>query len=278
MTPRPIGFLTDYGPQTEHVGALHAVVASIAPASPRVDLAHDVPPGDVRWGAILLERLVALMPRQSVTIAVVDPGVGTDRRAVAVALEWDRLVVGPDNGLLYLAADRLGGTAAVQITSPDSLRQPVSATFHGRDVFAPAAAHLAVGMALADLGPPVPLDSLTRPHLPEPHAAAGRLEALIAGCDRFGNLALWATPSHLTEAGLVPGDHVWVITSAGRTRAQVAHTFGDVPRGGLLVHVDSHGLVAVAVNGGSATEHVRATAGEVIAIESPGPPGNHHTV
>ena len=268
MISRPIGFLTDYGPQTEHVGALHAVVASIAPASARVDLAHDVPPGDVRWGAVLLERLVALMPHGSVTVAVVDPGVGTDRRAVAVALDWDRVVVGPDNGLVALAADRLGGTAAVQITSPDHLRQPVSATFHGRDVFAPAAAHLAAGVALADLGPAVPLDALVRPHLPEPHAATGRLEALIAGGDRFGNLALWATPQHLTGAGLAPGDHVWVISAGGRARGQVGRMFGDVPRGALLVHVDSHGLVALAVNGGGAEERVRATAGEVIAIES----------
>lgn len=264
---RPVGFLTDYGPGTEHVGALHAVVASIAPASARIDLAHDVPPGDVRWGAVLLERLVRLMPRDSVTVTVVDPGVGTNRRAVAMELEWGRVVVGPDNGLLGLAADRLGALRAVEVTSPEHMRTPVSATFHGRDVFAPAAAHMAGGVGLDALGPPVDIASIGRPHLPEPGALPGTLEALVVGVDRFGNLALWAAPEHLMAAGFVEGDLITVATAeGGRSRATVGRTFADVPRGALLAYVDSHGLVSVALNGGSAEERVRATAGEVIAL------------
>ena len=142
---RPLGFLTDYGPGTEHVGALHAVASAIAPASARIDLAHDVPPGDIRWGAILVDRLVQVMPQDSVTVAVVDPGVGTDRRAVAVELAWGRVVIGPDNGLLGLVAQRQGAVRAVEVTARDRMREPVSQTFHGRDVFAPCAAHLAAG-------------------------------------------------------------------------------------------------------------------------------------
>lgn len=249
------------------MGALHAVVATIAPGAPRIDLAHDIPPGDVRWGAILLDRLVRLMPRDSVTVTVVDPGVGTDRRAVALELEWGKVVVGPDNGLLGLAADRLGAVRAVEVTSPDHMRQPVSATFHGRDVFAPAAAHLADGVDLAELGPAVDVTSIVRPRLPEPSALPGTLEAFIAGVDSFGNLALWAVPEHLMAAGLTDGDRIWVASAeGGRSQATVGRTFADVPRGALLAYVDSHGLVSVALNGGDARERVRATAGEVVAL------------
>ncbi len=264
---RPLGFLTDYGPQSEYVGALHAVAATIAPGSGRIDLAHEVPPGDIRWGAILLERLVRLMPRESVTVAVVDPGVGTGRRAVAMVLEWGRIVVGPDNGLLGLAADRLGATRAVEVTSPDDMRGPVSATFHGRDVFVPAAAHVATGVPLGALGPEVDPATIVRPHLPGPSVVPGVLEALVAGADRFGNLALWATPGDLMAAGLVEGTRVRVVTSGGgRSEATVGRSFADVAQGSLLAYVDSHGLVAVALNGGSAAECVRATAGEVLAV------------
>jgi len=264
---RPLGFLTDYGAGTEHVGALHAVAAAIAPQSDRVDLAHDVPPGDIRWGAILVERLVGLMPRQSVTTCVVDPGVGTTRRAVALELEWGKVVVGPDNGLLGLAVERLGGVRAVEITSAEHMRRPVSDTFHGRDVFAPAAAHLAEGVALDALGPPVDPATILRPQLPEPDAMPGALDALVAGVDRFGNLSLWATAEHLMAAGLVAGNRVWVASAeGGRSQATVGRTFADVPRGALLAYVDSHGLVSVALNGGSAEDRVRATSGEVVAL------------
>ncbi len=264
---RTLAFLTDYGLGTEHVGALHAVAATIAPGSPRIDPAHDVPPGDVRWGAVLLERLVRLLPPASVAVAVVDPGVGTERRAVALALERGTVVVGPDNGLLGLAADRLGATRAVAVTSPAHMRWPVSATFHGRDVFAPAAAHLAAGEPLGALGADVAVASIVRPALPAPSVGPGTLEALVAGTDRFGNLALWAGPEHLAAAGLVAGDPIRVASAGGgRARATVGRTFADVPRGAVLVYMDAHGLVAVALNGGDARERVRAAAGEVVAL------------
>ncbi len=261
-----LGFLTDYGPQTEHVGALHAVAAAIAPGAARIDLAHDVPAGDIRWGAVLVERLMRVMPQGSVTIAVVDPGVGTARRAIALETEWGRVVVGPDNGLLGLAADRLLAVRAVEIISEDHMRRPVSATFHGRDIFAPAAAHLVNGVSLSALGPEVDLRTIERPHLPEPNTMDGQMDALVAGVDRFGNLALWATWEHLMAAGLVAGERIWAVSTALRSRGMLGRTFADVPRGGLLAYVDSHGLVSLAVNGGSAEERVQATAGEVVAI------------
>jgi len=264
---RPLGFLTDYGSGTEHVGALHAVAAAIAPASARIDLAHDVPLGDIRWGAILVDRLVQVMPQGSVTVAVVDPGVGTARRAVAVELAWGRVVIGPDSGLLGLVAERQGAVRAVEVTARERMREPVSQTFHGRDVFAPCAAHLAAGGSLDDLGPGVGVASIVPPRLPAAEVMPGVLEALVAGVDHFGNLALWATARHLMDAGLAQGQRVWVATAeGGRSRATVGRTFADVPRGALIVYSDSHGLGSVARNCGSAMEQVRATAGEVVAI------------
>ena len=146
------------------------------------------------------------------------------------------------------------------------MRRPVSATFHGRDIFAPAAAHLVSGVPLSALGPEVDLITIERPHLPDPNTTDGQMDALVAGVDRFGNLALWATWEQLMAAGLVVGDRIWAISTALRSRGTLGRTFADVPRGGLLAYVDSHGLVSLAVNGGSAEERVQATAGEVVAI------------
>ncbi|HEX2267426.1 MAG TPA: SAM-dependent chlorinase/fluorinase, partial [Actinomycetota bacterium] len=143
--PRPIAFLSDYGLEDEFVGVCHAVMAQISPESTIVDLSHLVPPQDVFAGALILSRAIRSLPPATVIVAVVDPGVGTVRRSIAVETRTDgRLLVGPDNGLLSIAwAEDEGITRAVEITAPNVLRQPVPATFHGRDIFAPAAAHLA---------------------------------------------------------------------------------------------------------------------------------------
>jgi S-adenosyl-L-methionine hydrolase (adenosine-forming) len=265
MSPLPVAFLTDYGPGSEHVGALHAVVAARCPGAERIDLAHDLEPGDVRWGALLLARLAALLPASAVC-AVVDPGVGTERRGLAVALGGGRFVVGPDNGLLGPACAALGADDAVELTSADHRREPVAPTFHGRDVFAPAAAHLAGDGALADLGPAVEPTSVVAPQLTPARVEPGRLDALAVGRDRFGNLSLLAGPSDLEAAGMRPGDRIWVLVGERRQRAAVGRVFADVPRGGLLVYVDSHDLLAVAVNGGSAAERLRVAPGEAMAL------------
>jgi S-adenosylmethionine hydrolase len=262
-----VAFLTDYGPGTEHVGALHAVVAARCPDADRLDLAHDVAPGDVRWGALLLSRLTRVVPA-GVVCAIVDPGVGTERRALAVALEGGRVVVGPDNGLLGPVADDLGASGAVSLESPAHRREPVAPTFHGRDVFAPAAAHLATGGALADLGPPVDPATIVRPRLTPPATGPGRLDALSVGRDRFGNLALLAGPEDLAAAGLAAGQQLWVVVADRRHRALCGRVFADAPRGGLLVYVDAHGMVALAVSGGSAAERLRIAPGEAVSLQA----------
>ena len=263
--PPVVALLTDYGPGTEHVGALHAVIAAALPDAQRVDLAHDIPPGDVRFGAIVLARMAYLLPWATV-VAVVDPGVGTERRAAAVALEGGGYVVGPDNGLLGPVAERSGAVAAVELTNEALMRTPVAPTFHGRDVFAPAAAHLAGGGALTDLGAPVDLATISHPKLPAPNVGPGRIEALAVGSDRFGNVALLATDADLRAARLAEGAYVWVHCGEHRHRARVGRVFADVPRGGLLLHEDSSGSLALAVSGGSAVDRLGVAMGEAVGI------------
>ncbi len=260
---RPVvALLTDYGPGSEHVGALHAVVAAGCPEADRVDLAHDLPPGDVRAGALVLRRLAPLVPG-AVVVAVVDPGVGTGRRAVAVALAGGGALVGPDNGLLGPAAGDLGAADAVALPP---LPEGAPATFHGRDLLAPAAARLAAGSPLGGLGEPIDPLSLAAPDLPPPEVGPGAMTALAAAVDRFGNVELLAGGDDLARAGFERGDRISVATGERRHPATVARAFADVAPKGMLVHVDSHGMVAVAVNGGSAAARLGAAPGDRVSL------------
>lgn len=261
----PVAFLTDYGPGTEHVGALHAVVAGACPGATLIDLVHDIPPGDVRWGAIVLARLAPLLPG-AVIVAVVDPEVGTHRRGLAVALAGGGYVVGPDNGLLGPVVAGIGARGATHLTEEAHMRTPVSPTFHGRDVYAPVAAHLAAGGSISGLGPAADLDTIVQPRLPAANVGPGRIEALGVGRDRFGNIALLAGSGDLRAAGLEDGAWVWVTAGEHRHKARVGAVFGDVPRGGILVHEDSSGALAIAVNGGNAAERLGLAPGEAVGI------------
>ena len=257
-----VTLLTDYGPGTEHVGALHAVIAAGCPAADRIDLAHDIPAGDVTAGAIVLARLVTLcLP--GVHLAVVDPGVGTSRRGVAVATAGGRVLVGPDNGLLAPACEALEAVAAVSLESPAHRREPVAPTFHGRDVFAPAAAFLASGGALGDLGPGVDLASLVRATVPPPYAAPGRLEATVVAVDRFGNVELLAP-----APAIPPGDRLRVTGPRGVVDARRAAVFEEVEPGALLVFSDSAGHVAIAVRGGDAAALLGVLPGDRLVVAS----------
>lgn len=259
---RPIvTFLTDYGPGSEYVGALHAVVAAACPGADRLDLAHDVPPGDVRMGALVLARLARALPG-AVHVAVVDPGVGTDRRGVAVELDPGGALVGPDNGLLGPAARLLGVRGAALLEPPPD----APATFHGRDVFAPAAARLAAGEPMQALGPAIDPGSLASPELPPARARPGWLEALAVGVDRFGNVQLLAGTAELGAAGFSRGDRIWAATGERRHPATVARAFGDVARKALMVYLDSHDMVALAVNDGSAAARVGVAPGDTVTL------------
>lgn len=259
---RPIVFLTDYGLADEFVGVCHGVIARIAPDARVVDLTHAVPRQDVMRGALTLGRATPYMPADAVYVAVVDPGVGSERRSVGVRSASGAVLVGPDNGVLSLAWEALGGAEhAVAIASELVLLQPVSRTFHGRDVFAPAAAHLAAGMALEELGPEISVEELRALELPGPMVSSGAIGARVTGVDGFGNVQLNVTPADLDSAGLGP-----VLSVRGRQAPRVG-IFADVEEGGLAAIVDSQGQLALVVNRGSAADSLGLTIGKTVVIE-----------
>jgi S-adenosylmethionine hydrolase len=249
---RPITFLSDYGYEDEFAGVCRAVISQIAPEAPLIDLTHGIARQDVRQGAIALANALPMCP-PGVHLAVVDPGVGSARRAVAVGAGEGRILVGPDNGLLSRALDRLGGaTDAVELSRSPFRLEPLSATFHGRDLFAPVAAHLALGATLAEAGEPVDPASLATLDLPTPEFGANEVVAHAIHQDGFGNATLNLDASMLAGGPLRPGQRLEVRAPDGRFEAIWARTFADVGRGDLLLYEDSSGALALAVSGGSA--------------------------
>jgi len=248
-----VTFLSDYGLDDDFVGVCHGVIARIAPAVRVIDVTHGIARHDVRGGALMLRRALEYMPA-GVHLAVVDPGVGTRRRAVALRCKRGdggeaRLLVGPDNGLLWLAAQRFGGVVAAVGIADSPLRvEPVSASFHGRDIFAPVAAHLAAGVPFAQIGEPLDPATLVRLDLPVAHVTADGVVTHVLQADTFGNVVLDAQPEDLATAGLRRGATVMV----GRRFAHYATTFADVPAGELLLYEDGYRALSLAVNGGSA--------------------------
>lgn len=269
MTARPITFLSDYGADDEFAGVCRAVIAGIAPAAPIIDLSHGVPPGDVRRGAVMLLDALPYAP-EGVHLAVVDPGVGTARRAVAIrAAEADRILVGPDNGLLWPAVERFGGAAgAVELSASPFRLEPVSATFHGRDLFAPVAARLAGGAPLASAGTPLDPAELVAPERTEPRHEADALVAHVVGTDAFGNVVLDAGHDHLVASELRLGDLIAARAGSRRVRGVVARTFSDVAPGALLLYEDAGGSLALAVNGGDAAALLGLRAGDEVRLEA----------
>ena len=268
---RPIVFMSDYGLADEFVGICHGVMARMAPPARVIDLTHAIPRHDVVTGAMALGRSAPFMPEDAVYLGVVDPGVGAARRSIAVArrpvalaCRSGALLVGPDNGVLSMAWAALGGAAqAAEITSDRVLLGPVSATFHGRDVFAPAAAHLSIGMPLHDLGPPVDPRTLQTVEMPAPMILQGVVGARVIGVDGYGNVQLNARPRDLGAAGVEGLAEV-----CGRILSSVS-TFADVAEGSPAFIVDSQGFVALVVNGGSAADVLGLHRGDAVTLSRP---------
>jgi S-adenosyl-L-methionine hydrolase (adenosine-forming) len=248
---RPITFLSDYGLDDDFVGVCHGVMARIAPDARVIDVTHGIPRHDVRSGALVLRRALPYFA-PGVHVAVVDPEVGAERRAVALrTAEQDRILVGPDNGLLRPAAALFGGAVeAIEISRSAHRLEPTSATFHGRDLFAPVAAHLANDAPLAEAGEPLDIDGLVELNMPEARAEDGQLVAHAVAFDRFGNVMLDVEHESVAEHGLRLGHPV----SVNDEDAHYATTFADVPAGRLLLYEDSYRWLALAVNRGSAAE------------------------
>jgi S-adenosyl-L-methionine hydrolase (adenosine-forming) len=259
-----IWLLTDYGRRDGFVASCHGVIARIAPSVRVEDITHDVPPRDIRHGAAVLAQTVPYLPR-SVVVGVVDPGVGTSRRGVALAA-GEIILVGPDNGLLPWAADAVGGAlTAVELDEPAFLLNVSARTFAGRDVFAPAAAHLASGVPLAALGPALVVDDLVR--LPNPliESQEGVLDTEVLSVDQFGNVQLAPTAADLNAARLDSGA-VQIGVLDRRFSSTVGTTFADVQLGELVLYIDSAGHVALAVNGGDAASTLDVRPGDQVTI------------
>jgi S-adenosylmethionine hydrolase len=247
-----VTLLTDYGRDDDFVGVCHGVIRQIHPEAEIVDITHGIERYAVRHGALVLRNTLPYMP-VGVHVAVVDPQVGTERRAIALRTGDGRVLVGPDNGLLSLAWERSGGVElAVDVTRSPHRLEPVSATFHGRDVFAPVAAHLAAGAELADAGDPLDPDSLIRVELPEPREEAGEVVAHALVIDHFGNVGLNVDHSRLAGTDIKLGGRVEVAALGERYEATYAHTFADVSPGELIVYEDAYRTLALAINRGDA--------------------------
>jgi len=261
MSAPLITFLSDYGHRDEFVGICHGVIVRRCPQARVIDITHAIPRHDVRAGALVLADALPYMPA-GVHLAVVDPEVGAggrhERRAVAVrAAERERLLVGPDNGLLMVAAERLGGAVeAVEVTRSRERLEPLSATFHGRDIFAPVAAALAAGEPLRAVGEPLAVDELERLALPLARVADGVLRAHVLRVDQFGNLTLDASAAQVAQAGVRLGASISVEVGGRAFAARYARTFADVPADQLLLYIDATRMAALAVNRGSAAEHL----------------------
>jgi S-adenosyl-L-methionine hydrolase (adenosine-forming) len=257
-----VTFLSDYGLADEFVGVVHGVIARLCPGARVIDLGHGVPRQDVLGGALMLERALPFTP-PGVHLAVVDPEVGARRRAVALrTLEEDRLLVGPDNGLLVPAAERFGGVAeAVDVSASAWRLEPVSATFHGRDLFAPVSAQLASGEPLAGAGPPLDPAALVRLEIPGAQVVDGDLRATVVHVDGFGNAQLAATHE---QAPFRLGDSLAV----GDVPVRYVRTFADVTPGDALLYEDAAGRLALAVNTGDAADRLGLARGDRVRIRA----------
>jgi len=259
-----ISFLSDFGHQDEFVGVVHSVIRSIAPEVTVLDLTHGIAPHDVRAGALSLARSVQyLCP--GVVLAVVDPGVGTDRRAVAVEVgDGASVLVGPDNGLLASAVAMVGGASrAVELTNTDYQLARLGSTFDGRDIFAPAAAHLALGAPLEDVGSPIDVNSLMPGLLPVIGEEDGQLLVEALWIDQYGNVQLNLGPDDLQEWG----DPFTLLVEEHRTTIARTRAYRDLTTNEVGAIVDSSGLISLAVNGGSAASALGIRSGQELRIE-----------
>jgi S-adenosylmethionine hydrolase len=237
----------------------------IAPDVAIIDVTHGIAPQAVLPGALILRNTLRYLP-SGVHLAVVDPGVGGTRRPLIIRDANGELFVGPDNGLLVPAADLGGIESAHELANPAYALEPVSRTFHGRDLFSPAAAHLALGVDPAELGPPLSPDALVRLDLPTPVVGSGVVDASVLYVDRFGNMQLNMTRDDLDRVGVVPGMRFELELAGERYYATAARTYADARPGEIVLYEDSYRNVAIAINRGSAADMFAAQPGQHVLL------------
>ena len=263
---RIVTFLSDYGLEDEFVGVCHGVMLRIAPDLRIIDVHHNILRQDIRHGAVVLKQTVTFLP-ESVHLAVVDPSVGSERRAVAIETGWGEIFVGPDNGLLVPAAESCGGIKRVfELTDERFMMRPVSRTFQGRDVFAPVAAHIANRASPSELGPPIDPADLVQLEIPEAWIHDDHLHAEVLQVDRFGNLQLNFGGQRLQEVSIERGATLEVRCEGHRLRVPFGETFADVKAGEFVLVEDSYQHLSLAVNKEDAAARLRAKAGSTIIV------------
>ena len=260
-----ITFLSDFGLKDDFVGTCHGVMKRIAPEVQIIDITHGIPPQAVLQGAIVLSNTIEFMP-VGVHLAIVDPGVGGPRRPLVLRDGEGRTYVGPDNGLLLPAASQAGIVAAHELANPKYALESISRTFHGRDLFSPAAAHLARGVALEELGPPIDPEGLVLLDLPTPVREAGSLVATALYVDSFGNIALNLARDDVEGLGIVSGTRVELEASGERYYAVMARTFADARVGDVILYEDSYRNISIAISRGSAARMLHTLPGQRIRI------------
>ena len=263
-----VSLLTDYGLHDEFVGVMKCVITDLAPHARITDLTHGIPAFDVRAGSLALARAIQYVP-PGIVIAVVDPGVGSNRRAIAIEVAGGQgVLIGPDNGLLASAAAMAGGAERVfELSNTDLHIDAPGTTFAGRDIFAPVAAHLCNGGAIEDVGPEIDSATVMPGLVPIPtvekHDAYGEgLRCEVTWVDGYGNCQLNVGPDEIARFGttvrLVMGDDV--------RSARIASHFAEIDGGAIGAVVDSYGMVALAVDRGSAAETLRLSAGDAVLV------------
>ena len=264
--PQPISFLSDFGHRDEFVGVVHGVLAKLSPESRVIDIGHGFGRGNVKSAALALTRAVQYLP-EGVCLAVVDPGVGTGRKAIAAETPWGTFV-GPDNGLLSPAVAMVGGaTKIVSIENPEAIIPSPGQTFHGRDVFAPAAGLIASGEAAIDeLGPQIPGEEIIPLLLPLTETKDSVISGQAWWVDTFGNVQTNIAPEDMGGIGVGPGETLTLKVGATTHEVPWVGSYGDVHEGEALIHVDSVGLLALAVRGGRADEELNLSEGVAVSL------------
>lgn len=264
-----ISFLSDYGIRDEFVGIVKCVITDIAPHAKVIDLTHEIPPFDVRAGSLALARCISYVP-SGIVLAVVDPGVGTARRGVAVSVGGGRgVLIGPDNGLLSMGTALAGGAdAAVVLNNPEYQLGAPGATFAGRDIFAPAAAHLCNGVPFAELGDAVDPNLLMPGVIPLSRTEADGIVAEITWVDRYGNCQLNVGPDDVSSLGMQLSVLLTTSTGERSTRAAaIVNTFADI-NGGIGLVIDSFGMLAICIDRGSAAEELSIGVGDAVTLSA----------
>jgi hypothetical protein len=258
-----ITLLTDFGTRDPYLGSMKGVILSICVQARIVDITHDIDRYSVSHGAYVLASVVSYFPIGTIHVCVVDPGVGTTRKALIVKTKRSYLV-GPDNGVLILAADREGTEKVIEIKNTEYMLGEVSSTFHGRDVFGPVAAHLANGVSITEFGEET--NSFVHASFPKSRVSSGKLSGEVVHVDDFGNVITNISLADTREFGITSGTMVRIAVGRGSRKIRFCRTYGEVARGQPLALVGSVGLLEISVNAGNASSTFKARKGSQVSL------------